>query len=100
MLIHFEIRGETSWESLGSGESTGNVDRLQEAIDDLRSLHGGELPPGDYRWILAYGDDARWQEFDLGPVEVPVSPIEDDRVAESRQQRPGGRGYQPADPPA
>jgi hypothetical protein len=44
MLIHFEIRGKRRWEALGSGESAGDVDPLQDAIDDLRSLHGGVLP--------------------------------------------------------
>ncbi len=67
MLIHFEIRGERRWEALGSGESGDGVDRLQAAIEDLRSLHGGDLPSGSYRYIVAQGDDPRWGEFDLGP---------------------------------
>jgi hypothetical protein len=67
VLIHFELRGEQRWEALGSGESSGDVDDLQDAIDDLRSLHGGELPTGAYRYMAAVGDDPRWEEFDLGP---------------------------------
>jgi hypothetical protein len=66
MLIHFEIRGEKRWEALGTGESSGDVDPLQDAIDDLRSLHGGKLPTGSYRYMAAIGDDPRWEEFDLG----------------------------------
>jgi hypothetical protein len=66
MLIHFEIRGERHWEALGSGESADGVDSLQGAVDDLRSLHGGDLPAGSYRYIEAQGDDPRWEKFDLG----------------------------------
>jgi hypothetical protein len=70
MLIHFELRGERDWEALGSGESNGGVDPLQNALDDLRSLHGGDLPAGSYRYIAAVGEDPRWEEFDLGPSGV------------------------------
>jgi hypothetical protein len=72
LLIHFEIQGEERWESLGSGESSGEVEPLQGAIDDLRKRHGGALPPGVYRYIVSRGDDARWEEFDLGPQGIPV----------------------------
>jgi hypothetical protein len=72
LLIHFEIRGELGWEALGSGSSNHSGDPLQDAIDDLRSLHGGELPPGSYRYIVAYGADPRWEEFDLDPAGVVV----------------------------
>jgi hypothetical protein len=74
MLIHFELRGERSWEALGSGESSGEVDPLQTAIDDLRSLHGGELPAGSYRYMAAVGEDPRWEEFHLGPSGIPTFP--------------------------
>jgi hypothetical protein len=70
VLIHFEIRGEARWEPLGSGASTDADNPLQGAIDDLRSLHGGELPIGSYRYIVAYGDDPRWEEFDLGSAGI------------------------------
>jgi hypothetical protein len=72
MLIHFEIRGEGRWEALGSGESADAVDPLQGAIDDLRSLHGGDLPVGSYRYIVAQGEDPRWEKFDLGPAGVAL----------------------------
>jgi hypothetical protein len=71
MLIHFELRGERRWEALGSGESASDVDPLQDAIEDLRSLHGGELPVGSYRCMAAVGPDPRWEEFELGPSGVP-----------------------------
>jgi hypothetical protein len=71
MLIHFEIRVEGRWEALGSGASTDEDDPLQGAIDDLRSLHGGELQRGSYRYIVAYGDDSRWEEFDLDSAGIP-----------------------------
>ena len=67
MLIHFEIRGDGRWEALGSGESVDHAHPLQGAVEDLRSLHGGELPTGTYRYIQARGRDARWEEFELGP---------------------------------
>jgi hypothetical protein len=70
MLIHFEIRGEQRWEALGSGESGDLVDPLSGAIDDLRSLHGGVLPAGSYRYIVAHSADPRWEEFDLGPAGI------------------------------
>jgi hypothetical protein len=70
VLIHFEICGAERWEALGSGESTGEVDPLQGAVDDLRSLHGGRLPTGTYRWIVAHGEDPRWEGFDLDPAGI------------------------------
>lgn len=76
MLIHFEIRGEDRWEALGSGDSAGGADPLEGAIDDLRSLHGGKLPVGSYRYIVAQGDDPRWEEFDLGPAGIALSRCE------------------------
>jgi hypothetical protein len=72
MLIHFEIRGERRWEALGSGESADPIDPLQGAINDLRSLHGGVLPAGSYRYIVAHGPDPRWEGFDLGPAGIAV----------------------------
>jgi hypothetical protein len=72
LLIHFELRGSRRRESLGSGESTGDADPLQDALDDLRSLHGGVLPAGAYRYMAAIGEDPRWEEFDLGPSGVPM----------------------------
>jgi hypothetical protein len=70
VLIYFELRREQRWEALGSGESSGDLDPLQDAIDDLGSLHGGKLPVGAYRYMVAVGDDPRWEEFDLGPAGV------------------------------
>jgi hypothetical protein len=72
VLIHFERRGKRAWEALGSGESTGDVDPLQDAIDDLKSLHGGVLPIGSYRYMAAHEEDPRWEEFELGPSGVPI----------------------------
>jgi hypothetical protein len=80
MLIHFEIRGRRRWEAFGSGESAGDVDPLQDAIDDLRSLHGGMLPAGSYRYMAAHGENPRWEEFDLGPPASPPSDSTHDRV--------------------
>lgn len=67
MLFHFEIRGPERWEVLGSGQSDDEDAPLKQAFEDLRSLHGGELPPGTYRYIPARGGDVRWEEFLLGP---------------------------------
>jgi DNA-binding transcriptional ArsR family regulator len=64
-LFHFEYHGKTGWESLGSGRGE-DRDPTGSAFEDLRSLHGGEMPTGSYRSIEAIGNDARWQEFELG----------------------------------
>jgi hypothetical protein len=64
MLIHFQIQGEREWEALGSGEST-DGDPLPGAIEDLRSLYGGKLPAGRYRFVEAHGTDARFGTFEL-----------------------------------
>ena len=72
MLFHFEIRGPERWEVLGSGQADDEDDTLEKAIEDLRSLHGGKLPVGTYRYIAARGRDARWEEFLLGPDGKPL----------------------------
>jgi DNA-binding transcriptional ArsR family regulator len=64
-LFHFEYQGQTGWEALGSGRGDG-PDGTGSALDDLRSLYGGEMPIGAYRCIEANGGDARWREFSLG----------------------------------
>lgn len=63
-LFHFEYRGTSGWEALGSGRGE-DRDPTGSAFEDLRSLHGGEMPDGAYRYIEAMGDAARWQEFEL-----------------------------------
>jgi hypothetical protein len=65
MLIHFQFSGEHGWESMGSGVSSGD-DLLATAVEDLRSLHGGELPVGSYRYIEA-GRDSQMTAFEIGP---------------------------------
>jgi DNA-binding transcriptional ArsR family regulator len=72
-LFHFEYQGETGWESLGSGTGD-DRDATGSAFDDLRLLHGGEMPVGAYRYIEAIGEDARWQEFELDLDGVAVTP--------------------------
>jgi hypothetical protein len=64
MIIHFEFDGEGSWEAMGSGIGDGE-DALTVALDDLRGLHGGRLPAGNYRFIEARGGDARWGRLEL-----------------------------------
>lgn len=54
MLVHFQFRGEQGWESMGSGVSSGE-DLLAGAVDDLRTLHGGTLPAGSYRYLEVRG---------------------------------------------
>lgn len=65
MLIHFQIRGEQGWEALGSGMSV-DADPLPGAIEDLRSLYGGRLPAGRYRYVEAQGAGSRSGSFELG----------------------------------
>jgi hypothetical protein len=50
VLVHFQFRGEQGWESMGSGISS-EENPLAEAVSDLRSLHGGALPAGSYRYL-------------------------------------------------
>lgn len=64
MIFHFEFSGAHGWEAMGSGEGAG-ADPLPLAIADLRSLHGGLLPPGSYQYIPARGE-TRWVGFELG----------------------------------
>jgi hypothetical protein len=66
MLIHFQIRGERDWESLGSGISAGGAEPLTDALEDLRSFYDGVLPAGHYRYIEAQARDSRFVAFDLG----------------------------------
>jgi hypothetical protein len=54
VLVHFQFHGEQGWESMGSGISSGE-DLLAGAVDDLRLLHGGALPPGSYRYLEVRG---------------------------------------------
>jgi hypothetical protein len=65
MIIHFEFEGGRSWEVMGSGIGDGE-DPVGTALADLRSLHGGELPAGTYRYIEARAGDARWEPLELG----------------------------------
>jgi hypothetical protein len=65
MLFHFQIRGGTGWEALGSGVSD-EEGPLPGAIRDLRSLHGGELPEGSYRYVEAQGPHFRSGAFRVG----------------------------------
>jgi hypothetical protein len=65
VLIHFQLRGEHGWESMGSGVSNGE-DPLRGAIDDLRSLHEGVLPRGSYRYIEAHGAERHMGSFEFG----------------------------------
>jgi hypothetical protein len=60
-IYHFEreIR-EGEWSAVGSGEG-GGEGSPQRALEDLRRLSGGELPPGRYRYLLAFDPtDQRW----------------------------------------
>jgi hypothetical protein len=65
VLIHFQIRGGKGWEALGSGVSE-EEDPLPGAIEDLRSLHGGDLPEGRYRYVEAQGPHFRSGAFRVG----------------------------------
>jgi hypothetical protein len=65
VLFHFQFLGQSGWEPMGSGRSSGE-DPLLEAVEDLRILHGGELPPGRYQYIEAHTREARLTTFDLG----------------------------------
>lgn len=65
MLFHFEFDGEHGWEAMGSGVSSRDDDLLATAVADLRSLHGGELPPGSYRYIEARSD-SHMSTFEIG----------------------------------
>ena len=65
MIIHFEFSGDGDWEAMGSGIGAGE-DPFGSALADLRSLHGGNLPAGRYRYIEARAGDARWEPFELG----------------------------------
>ena len=50
---------------MGSGLGD-EEDRLRAAIEDLRSLHGGALPAGLYRYVEAGGSAPRLGDFELG----------------------------------
>jgi hypothetical protein len=65
VLIHFQIRGARGWEAMGSGAGD-DVEPLRGAIEDLRSLHGGVLPAGEYRFFEASGPEPRLGDFELG----------------------------------
>jgi hypothetical protein len=64
MIIHFEFSGEGDWEAMGSGIGA-DEDPVGTALADLRSLYGGRLPAGSYRWIEARAGDARWERLEL-----------------------------------
>jgi hypothetical protein len=65
MIIHFEFSGSSDWEAMGSGIGAGE-DPVGAALAELRSLHGGNLPAGRYRYIEARAGDARWGRFEIG----------------------------------
>jgi hypothetical protein len=71
LYFHFEFRGRANWEALGSGEGDG-AHPVSSALEDLRKLHGGDLPAGKYRCIAARGPGARWQVFELDDDGHPV----------------------------
>lgn len=83
MLFHFQFKGPSGWEAIGSGEGPDDDDPgFDQAIADLEALTGG-LQPGLYRAIPGKGRSTRWREFqidDRGPVE-----------AEEESDNPGGR---------
>jgi hypothetical protein len=65
VLIHFQIRGARGWEAMGSGAGE-DGDPLCGAIEDLRSLQGGVLPAGRYRYFEASGPEPGLGDFELG----------------------------------
>jgi hypothetical protein len=65
MLIHFQIRGEQDWESMGSGLGSAPDHLSTAAIEDLRALHGGTLPAGSYRYFEAHGGSPLSGHFEL-----------------------------------
>ena len=63
-IFHFQFMGERGWESIGAGDGeTG--DPLGGALDEVRELSGGKLPPGVYQVIESRSSDTRWQSFEL-----------------------------------
>jgi hypothetical protein len=65
VLYHFEFRGKAGWEAFGSGEGSGE-DRVALALEDLAAVAGAILPAGEYRFIAARSDCARWELIWLG----------------------------------
>jgi hypothetical protein len=60
-IYHFEheVR-EGEWRAIGAGEG-GGAEAPRRALEDLRRLSGGDLAPGRYRYLLAFGStDERW----------------------------------------
>ena len=65
MLYHFEFRGKAGWEAFGSGEGS-DEDRVAVALGDLTAVAGAILPAGEYRYIAAHSDCARWESIWVG----------------------------------
>jgi hypothetical protein len=64
LIFHFEILGATGWESFGSGVGSGERP-TETAIADLRSICGGRLPDGSYRFIAASSSESVWHRIDV-----------------------------------
>ncbi len=64
MIYHFQYRGPSGWETLGSGIGTGER-AIEQALEEVRGLSGSRLPSGDYRGIAAGDGDSHFIHFEL-----------------------------------